>query len=133
MGLTLSKLIYTVFAKKEVKLLLFGLAGAGKTSLLLKIQPHMRIESPTMGINIEKCEYKNITFVSWNFVNTRFRRYANWNRLYRGFHGLIFVVDAADKENMELAQEEFQALINAELLKVLPLLVFAKKQDLDST
>jgi len=53
-----------------------------------------------------------------------------WHHYYRNAHAVIFVVDSADKERFEEAQEELHAMMNHDLLRDAALLILANKQDL---
>ena len=43
---------------------------------------------------------------------------------------MIFVVDSADKERIEVARQELELMLQEEELKGVPVLVLANKQDL---
>lgn len=43
---------------------------------------------------------------------------------------MIFVVDSADKERIEIAKQELELMLQEEELKGVPVLVLANKQDL---
>ena len=62
MGLLLSKVFNKLFSKKkEFKILILGLANAGKTTLLYQIKLGECISShPTIGCNIEEVEENNV-------------------------------------------------------------------------
>jgi len=53
-----------------------------------------------------------------------------WRHYFQGVNALIFVVDAADHERMEEAQQELAYLLEQEELRDAVLLVFANKMDL---
>lgn len=52
-----------------------------------------------------------------------------WRCYYPNTDAIIFVVDSADKERLNVAQQELQAMLEEEELKDAILLVFANKQD----
>ncbi len=63
MGFIFSKVFGSLFGTKEVRILILGLDNAGKTTILFKIQSDEPITTvPTIGFNVEKVQYKNITF-----------------------------------------------------------------------
>ena len=67
MGLTISKLLDSIFGKKEMRILMLGLDAAGKTTILYKLKLGEVVSSvPTIGFNVETVEYKNIKFTVWD-------------------------------------------------------------------
>ena len=52
-----------------------------------------------------------------------------WRCYYPNTDAIIFVVDAADHERLNIARQELQAMLEEEELKDAILLVFANKQD----
>lgn len=127
-----------------------GLDASGKTTMLYKmklggsftdallgesfgplIPPHAEIVTsiPTIGMNIESLEYKNIHFSSVDIggrgmIRPLLRHY------YQGTKGIIFTVDSNDRERIEEAASELARLKTEETLNEAALLVFANKQDL---
>ena len=56
-----------LLSKKEVRILMLGLDGAGKTTILYKLKLGDNITTiPTIGFNVETLEYKNINFTVWD-------------------------------------------------------------------
>lgn len=53
-----------------------------------------------------------------------------WERYCRDVNAIIFVVDAADRSALPVANDELHALLDHESLKGIPLLVLANKSDL---
>ena len=52
-----------LFGRVPMKMLMLGLTGSGKTSLMYKYKMgDVTTTIPTIGMNIESCTYKNITF-----------------------------------------------------------------------
>ena len=113
--------------KKELRLLMLGLDRVGKETILCKLKRGAVVSSvPTIGFGIEMVEYKN-TVIYWD-VGTLVRPL--WRHYYSHRQGIIFVVDASDRERIEYAKEELQLLLHEDGLKDAALLVFANKQDL---
>ncbi|KAJ3358893.1 hypothetical protein AMAG_14075 [Allomyces macrogynus ATCC 38327] len=101
MGLSISKLLSSLFGKKEMRILMVGLDAAGKTTILYKLKLGEIVTTiPTIG---------------FNFQNTQ---------------GIIFVVDSNDRERINEARDELQRMLNEDELRDAILLVFANKQDL---
>ena len=53
-----------------------------------------------------------------------------WKNYYENTDALVYVVDSADDVRLKEATEELKSLLDEELLKKVPLLVYANKQDL---
>lgn len=53
-----------------------------------------------------------------------------WRCYYQDTNAVIFVVDSADKERIEIAKQELELMLQEEELKGVPVLVLANKQDL---
>ncbi len=67
MGNYFQKLFSSLFDKKEARILMLGLDGAGKTTILFKLKLGEVVSSvPTIGFNVETVEYKNIKFNVWD-------------------------------------------------------------------
>uniref|UniRef100_A0A7S2DEW5 Uncharacterized protein n=1 Tax=Octactis speculum TaxID=3111310 RepID=A0A7S2DEW5_9STRA len=131
MGIIFSRVFQSIFGSKEVRILILGLDNAGKTTILYKLQNETDEEIntiPTIGFNVETLKYKNIKFQVWDLGGqTSIRPY--WRCYYPNTDAIIFVVDSADRERLNVAQQELQAMLEEEELKDSILLVFANKQD----
>ena len=55
-------------AKLARRLVILGLDGAGKTTILYKMTHKITVESPirTIGFNVETLKYKNFEFTCWD-------------------------------------------------------------------
>lgn len=82
-----------------------------------------------MGFNVETVTYKNLKFQVWDLGGqTGLRPY--WRCYYQDTNAVIFVVDSADKERIEIARQELELMLQEEELQKVPVLVLANKQDL---
>lgn len=114
---------------REAKILLVGLDGAGKTTLLYKLKLGENVVSvPTIGFNVETVSYKNVHFTLWD-VGGQDRIRPLWRHYFQGTDAVIFVVDSADQDRLDEAQEELAAMLRSDELRDAALLVFANKQD----
>ena len=130
MGLAITKLFDAFFGKKEMRILMLGLDGAGKTTILYKLKLGEVVNSvPTIGFNVENVEYKNVKFTVWD-VGGQTKIRAMWKHYFQNTDALIYVVDTSDKDRLELAKEELQSMLTSEELQDTALLVLANKQDL---
>ena len=117
-----------LLSKKEVRILMLGLDGAGKTTILYKLKLGDNITTiPTIGFNVETLEYKNINFTVWDVGGQdKIRRL--WRHYYMNTHALIFVVDCNDRDRVDDARQELTQMLHDEEMKDAVLLVFANKQ-----
>ncbi|KAL7677084.1 hypothetical protein ACOME3_003331 [Neoechinorhynchus agilis] len=130
MGLTLSRLWNQFFENKNARILMVGLDGAGKTTILYKLKLGEIISTiPTLGFNVDTVEYKNIKFTVWD-VGGQDRIRPLWRHYYDGVQGIIYVVDSIDHARMDLAKKELDHMLAEEKLSNAIVLVFCNKQDL---
>lgn len=131
MGFFISKLWNNILSKnKDVRVLLLGLDGAGKTTILYNIKMGEVVKTiPTIGFNVESLEYKRLKFNVWD-VGGQHKIRLLWRHYYQNADALIFVVDSTDDERIEEAAEEIQKMLLDDELKNCSLLVMANKQDL---
>lgn len=116
--------------RKERRILLLGLDGAGKSTILYKMKlDEVMTTVPTVGFNVETVEYKNINFTIWD-VGGQDKIRPLWRHYYRGTDCLIFVVDCNDTSRVEVARDELHGLLADDELKECALLIWANKQDL---
>lgn len=65
---------------------------------------------PTIGFNVETLQYKNIKFQVWDLGGqTSIRPY--WRCYYPNTDAIIFVVDSADTERLNIAKQELSAML----------------------
>ncbi|KAG7263456.1 hypothetical protein CRUP_038581 [Coryphaenoides rupestris] len=120
---------------RKQQVLVLGLDGAGKSSLLQRltlvgVAPGGRARPgccrPTRGFNF--MSLRGSTY-QLDFLeiggDEELRRY--WWEYLRKTDILVYVVDSADRRRLPLARRELQALLAAELQ--LPVVVLANKQD----
>jgi len=133
MGLTISSLFNQYFGNKEVRILMVGLDAAGKTTILYRLKLGEVVTTiPTLGFNVETVNYKNISFTVWD-VGGQDRIRPLWRHYYDDTDGVIYVVDAADRNRIKTAKNEFLSILSEEALRDAAVLVFANKQDLPNS
>jgi len=121
----------SLFWKQEMELTLVGLQNSGKTTLVNVLSNGVYDENmiPTVGFNMKKVTKGNVTIKMWDIGGqTRFR--SMWERYCRGVNAIVYVVDAANKENFELSKKELHELLLKPTLAGIPLLVLGNKNDL---
>ena len=116
-------------SNKEIRILILGLDGAGKTTILYRLQMGEVVTTkPTIGFNVETLKYKNLTLNIWDLGGqTSIRPY--WRCYYNNTAAVIFVVDSTDRERIDVACKELYTMLKEEELQESALLVFANKQD----
>lgn len=130
MGVFLSTLFDRLVGKKEMRILMVGLDGAGKTTVLYKLKLGDTVVTiPTIGFNVEAVEYKNITFTVWDVGGQEVIR-PLWRYYFQNSQAVIFVVDSNDRDRIDEAREELHRMLADDELRDAVLLVLANKQDL---
>nr|XP_005307960.1 ADP-ribosylation factor-like protein 2 [Chrysemys picta bellii] len=116
--------------ERELRLLMLGLDNAGKTTILKKFNGEdIDTISPTLGFNIKTLEHRGFKLNIWDVGGqTSLRSY--WRNYFESTDGLIWVVDSADQQRLQVCKQELQSLLVEERLAGATLLIFANKQDL---
>ncbi|XP_024368459.1 uncharacterized protein [Physcomitrium patens] len=117
--------------KNHQKLLMLGIDGAGKTSLLRKVKLLEPRTQPTVGFNLESLQYRQQTLVMWD-VGGQEKIRSLWHHYFVKSQALIFVVDSSDPSRIPEARKELQKLLHETELKDAKLLVYANKQDVQN-
>jgi len=116
-------------ATEAPRSIMVGLDNAGKTSILYKLQLGESVATvPTVGFNVETISYKGHELTVWDIAGEKKVR-SLWLHYTRATVGVIFVVDATDRERVPEARVELQELLSTSELNDALLLVFANKQD----
>ncbi|XP_043276796.1 E3 ubiquitin-protein ligase TRIM23-like isoform X2 [Venturia canescens] len=117
--------------KIDMRVVILGLDGAGKTSILSAMRG-MTLSGPpisTIGFNVESLEYKNLMFTLWD-VGGQHKFRPLWKHYYHNTQAVIFVVDASDRTRFEEARKELSKIVNERELKDAWFLIYANKQDI---
>ncbi|GMT23422.1 hypothetical protein PFISCL1PPCAC_14719 [Pristionchus fissidentatus] len=133
MGLILTRFWRLFTTEKSLRILMLGLDGAGKTTILYKLKLGELVTTiPTIGFNVEQVTFKSISFTIWD-VGGQMRIRALWKYYFQNTQALIYVVDSSDVDRIEEAKEELHAILNDPEMSDTKLLVFANKQDLPNS
>ncbi|XP_046742803.1 E3 ubiquitin-protein ligase TRIM23-like [Diprion similis] len=116
--------------KIEMRVVILGLDGAGKTSILFAMRDMALCSPPipTIGFNVESLEYKNLVFALWD-VGGQHKLRPLWKHYYHNTQAVVFVVDASDRLRFKEAQKELTKIVSEPELKDALLLIYANKQD----
>lgn len=119
------------FGGKELRILILGLDGAGKTTILYRLQVGEVVTTiPTIGFNVEQVTYNNLKFQVWDLGGqTSIRPY--WRCYYANTDAIIYVVDSVDRDRMGISKHELVSMLQEEELRGAVLAVLANKQDMD--
>jgi small GTP-binding protein len=133
MGGIISSIASWISGKREVRVLILGLDSAGKTTILkfLSLGAPVKTTTPTVAFTLDTVEVGKLRLQIWDLGGQSDLR-PFWRLYYGNTNGVVFVIDSADRERMELCKQELIALLKEEELKDVPLVIMANKQDLDS-
>ncbi|XP_053567778.1 ADP-ribosylation factor-like protein 14 [Bombina bombina] len=116
---------------KKAQILILGLEAAGKSTLLYKFkfkEPFTTI--PTIGFNVEMIHTdKHLQLTMWD-VGGQQKIRSYWSDYLENINGLVYVVDSTNKQHIDESKKEFQLLLQNELIKDVPVVLLANKQDL---
>eukprot|EP01084_Bolivina_argentea_P069916 127154_1 len=137
MGGFFAKALEKLMGKKEMRILMVGLPGAGKTAILYKLKLGEVVTTmPTIGFNVETVEYKNLSFTVWDTGGDTITR-PLWRHYYQNTQAIIFVVNSNDRETIDeqsaadiSSKEELHRILAEDELGDAVLLVFANKQEM---
>lgn len=119
------------FFAREMELSIVGLQNAGKSTLINSMQTGSFNEDtiPTVGLNVREVKRGKVTLKIWDLGGQR-RYRESWEKYCASSDCIVFVVDAADKENVDIAKTNLEQLLGWESVEEIPLLVLGNKNDL---
>ena len=132
MGMLISRTLGKLFGKKDARIVMVGLDGAGKTTILHKLAYNENVETvPTIGFTLQQVKHGKLSFDVWDIGGQSELRHL-WKHYYAHSDALIFVVDSADTLASRKAEGQgaLEGALQSDELKDVPLLVLANKQDL---
>ncbi|OMJ71564.1 hypothetical protein SteCoe_30182 [Stentor coeruleus] len=108
---------------------MIGLDASGKTTLLYTLRlSEVNTSFLTIGLTYETAQNHKLSIISWDIGLSD--RSSLYNQFYENAEGIIFLVDSNDRSRINYAREELQRFIYNEKLRLLPLLIYANKQDI---
>ena len=124
--------------QREFRLVIVGLGGAGKTSIVnrMRLDQASQIDPtatvPTIGVNTtEDIKIKNVSIKVYDLSGQE-RMRSVWKYYFSSIEGIIFVVDASGEDQATLAEarDELMNVLANEEAKHIPVMIFGNKQDL---
>lgn len=113
------------------RLLLFGLEGSGKTSILNYIKTNdCGVTEPTALFNVESLALSGSLNVSIRDFGGRAEYRGQWARSIEGGDAVLYTVDSGDTQRIEESKLELDKLLDKITSHKIPLLILANKQDL---
>ena len=117
----------------SVRILMLGLDGAGKTTILYQLKYNETVKTiPTIGFNVETLDYGDLAITAWD-VGGQDKIRVLWKHYFLNTDAVIFVVNSQDRDRLEDAKEEIKKLASEKCLKNCSFLIMANKQDLNNS
>eukprot|EP01016_Furgasonia_blochmanni_P004209 TRINITY_DN11628_c0_g1_i2.p1 TRINITY_DN11628_c0_g1~~TRINITY_DN11628_c0_g1_i2.p1 ORF type:complete len:209 (-),score=19.65 TRINITY_DN11628_c0_g1_i2:189-815(-) len=112
------------------KILLIGLDGAGKTTILYQLKLEKYISTvPTIGLNVETIQYKNLDLMVFDLGGSVT---SLWSYYFDNVDAIIFVIDSSDKDRIGQVRAELKTVIQGVKSQKCVFLFYLNKQDLPS-
>ena len=124
-------------AEKEIRILVLGLEGSGKTTLvdsLINIHTDRKerdahfTPSSTNGFEIKTLEFNEFSLHFWDIGGSDDNKQF-WSNYYDSTNILIWAIDSFDVNKFEQSKAELEAVLQNQALLETPLLIVATKQD----
>ncbi|GMT25441.1 hypothetical protein PFISCL1PPCAC_16738 [Pristionchus fissidentatus] len=130
MGQLFSSLMRLVNSPKHLRIVMLGLDGAGKTTILFRLKLGELINTiSTIGFNVEQVTFRNLILTIWDIGGQQKSR-PLWKYYFQNTQALIYVVDSADLHRLDEARDELHSVLDDPEMIGTTVLVYANKQDL---
>jgi small GTP-binding protein len=123
------------FVSKPSKVVMIGLDGAGKTTILMQMKLGEHTQTvPTIGFNLEELRFGKVKMQVWDLGGQDKVRVL-WDRYLKEVDGVIFVIDSMDRDrfnpqNGPSVKHEFESFMQNEYCQDALVMVMANKQDM---
>ena len=113
------------------RILLLGLDGAGKTTILYKVKLNENVSTiPTIGFNVETVSpCRGVSFTVWD-VGGQEKLRGLWQHYFSNSHGLIYVIDSCDRDRLVESAHELHSICEHDAMRGVPVVIIANKQDM---
>jgi small GTP-binding protein len=127
-----SSTLRCVFGTKEHKVLMVGLDGAGKTTILYRLKlGHPAPTIPSVGFNVETVQYNGVSFNIWDVPGGIGIR-PLWRHYFHSVDCVIFVIDGADRARVTEVKHELDLILESPEIQDSVLLILNNKHDLEN-
>lgn len=116
--------------QRDAKVFIFGLAQAGKTSIIKRMQFYKEIETvPTTNVSISRVFLNNLSLMVYDAPGQmKFRNL--WNSYLQSQDAFVFVFDVCDKIHYDEASTLLREIVSLDIMRDNPLLILLNKVDL---
>ena len=115
--------------KPAVTIGIFGIANAGKTTLISAMGGNIDTETvPTIGFTPVRMANERFDIVFYDLGGGKKFR-GIWPSYFADVHGIIYVVDGSDSDNLDESLQALQVMQTDERATGKPLLLFSNKND----
>lgn len=113
-----------------LKISIIGLPGAGKTTIVHRLKFNTFLQRPktTIGVLAEIIELGNLRLVLWDVGGHALQ--ALWQQYRKGTKGILYVIDAANKDFFLEIHEQLEFIISDDCLGDIPIAILANKIDI---
>uniref|UniRef100_A0A2N9GF54 GTP-binding protein SAR1A n=1 Tax=Fagus sylvatica TaxID=28930 RepID=A0A2N9GF54_FAGSY len=128
--LPLGWLVNTQASQKQPKILFLGIDNSGKTTLLHMLKDERLVQhQPTQHPTSEELYIEKKKFNAFDLGGNHIVRRV-WKDYFPKVDGVVYFVDAYDKERFEESKKELDALLSDESLATVPFLILGNKIDI---
>mgnify|MGYP001219547170 CR=1 FL=1 len=127
-------IFFSKFYPKNTRIIILGLDGAGKTTILYKFKLDEYVTTvPTVGFNVETLKIGNLEMTMWDMGGQNKLR-TLWKYYFHDCDALVFVIDSTDTSRFNEANEELYKILSDKGMKTLKfILILWNKVDCDTS